>query len=192
MITHASTTRPWSRSFSVQVEMYSRGSKSRGRRSSFTSCARRMESRRTRGGGKTFAPSATIPDGGQAEDHAETDEADPGLGISVPVRCGRGDGRGRPRHRDGGTPDERCTFGPREIRGGVPPTGVAPPSLVLRDPSEGGPAGRARELRSGLRSVGAAGLAIPAVVLGNVRQLKTAPRTRMLDAGGGDRRGLRD
>src|SRR5947199_100578 len=138
MITHASTTRPWSRSFSVQVEMYSRGSKSRGRRSSFTSCARRMESRRTRGGGKTFAPSATIPDGGQAEDHpgreedareepeseghvgseersagrrkgqwkvdedlvedeedhAETDEADPGLGISVPVRCGRGDGRG--------------------------------------------------------------------------------------------------
>src|SRR5947208_12017893 len=75
---------------------------------------------------------------------------------------------------------------------GVPPTGVAPPSLVLRDPSEGGPAGRARELRSGLRSVGAAGVAIPAVILGNVRQLKTAPRTRMLDAGGGDRRGLRD
>src|SRR5437016_4208340 len=234
--TASRTTRAWSRSCSVQVEMYCRGSKSRGRRSSFTSGARRMESRRTRGGGKTFAPSATIPDGGQAEDHpdreedareepeseghvgseersagrrkgqwkvdedlvedeedhAETDQADPGLWISVPVRCGRGDGRGRPRHRDGGTPDERCTFGPREIRGGVPPTGVAPPSLVLRDPSEGGPAGRARELRSGLRSVGAAGVAIPAVVLGNVRQLKTAPRTRMLDAGGGDRRGLRD
>src|SRR5207247_8843021 len=74
MITHASTTRPWSRSFSVQVEMYSRGSKSRGRRSSFTSCARRMESRRTRGGGKTFAPSATIPDGGQAEDHPDREE----------------------------------------------------------------------------------------------------------------------
>src|SRR5437763_17197544 len=74
MITQASTMWPWSRSFSVQVEMYSRGSKSRGRRSSFASCARRMESRRTARGGKTFAASATIPDGGQAEDNPDGEE----------------------------------------------------------------------------------------------------------------------
>src|SRR5438094_10558956 len=108
-------------------------------------------------------------------------------------RCRRrGDGRDRPRDRDAGTTGERRTFGPREIRGGVPPTVVAPPSLILRDPSEGGPAGRAHELRSGLRSVGATGVAIPPVVLGNVRQLTTAPRTRMVDASHGDRRALRD
>src|SRR5436309_11576850 len=41
-MTQASTTLPWRRSFSVHVEMYSRGSNSRGRRSSFTPCWSRM------------------------------------------------------------------------------------------------------------------------------------------------------
>src|SRR3989441_5452933 len=74
MITHASATFPWRRSFSVHVEMYSRGSNSRGRRSSFTICWSRMARRRTSGRGKTFAGSAPVAHRGQAHDRAERDE----------------------------------------------------------------------------------------------------------------------
>src|SRR6266849_5186583 len=74
MITHASTIFPWSRSFSVHVEMYSRGSNSRGRRSSFTTCWSRMARRRTSPPGKTFAGSAAIAHGRQAHDRAERNE----------------------------------------------------------------------------------------------------------------------
>src|SRR5216683_4573790 len=74
MITHASTIFPWSRSFSVHVEMYSRGSNSRGRRSSFTTCWSRMARRRTSPPGKTFAGSASIAHGRQAHNSAERDE----------------------------------------------------------------------------------------------------------------------
>src|SRR5881409_914755 len=74
MITHASATLPWRRSFSVHVEMYSRGSNSRGRRSSFTICWSRMARRRTSGRGKTFAGSAPVAHRGQAHDRAERDE----------------------------------------------------------------------------------------------------------------------
>src|SRR2546426_11295222 len=74
MITHASATFPWRTSFSVHVEMYSRGSNSRGRRSSFTICWSRMARRRTSGRGKTFAGSAPGAHRGQAHDRAERDE----------------------------------------------------------------------------------------------------------------------
>src|SRR2546428_4961847 len=74
MITHASATLPWRRSFSVHVEMYSRGSNSRGRRWSFTICWSRMARRRTSGRGKTFAGSAPVAHRGQAHDRAERDE----------------------------------------------------------------------------------------------------------------------
>src|SRR5256886_1497209 len=74
MMTHASTTLSWRRSFSVHVEMYSRGSNSRGRRSSFTICCSRMARRRTSGPGKTFAGSAPVAHRGQAHDRAERDE----------------------------------------------------------------------------------------------------------------------
>src|SRR5256712_13445198 len=73
MMTHASTIFPWSRSFSVHVEMYSRGSNSRGRRSSFTTCSSRMARRRTARPGKTFAGSASIAHARQAQDGAERD-----------------------------------------------------------------------------------------------------------------------
>src|SRR2546428_12273374 len=68
MITHASTTLPWRRSFSVHVEMYSRGSNSRGRRSSFTTSWSRMARRRTGRCGKTFAGSPAVAGRGQAPD----------------------------------------------------------------------------------------------------------------------------
>src|SRR5437016_4674507 len=74
MMTQASTIFPWRRSFSVHVEMYSRGSNSRGRRSSFTTCWSRMARRRTARPGKTFAVSASIAHGRQAQDGAERDE----------------------------------------------------------------------------------------------------------------------
>src|SRR6059036_2565172 len=74
MMTQASTIFPWRRSFSVHVEMYSRGSKSRGRRSSFTTCWSRMARRRTSQPGKTFAGSAPVANRGQAHDGAERDE----------------------------------------------------------------------------------------------------------------------
>src|SRR5207245_4595332 len=74
MMTHASTIFPWSRSFSVHVEMYSRGSNSRGRRSSFTTCWSRRARRRTARPGKTFAGSASIAHRRQAHDGAERDE----------------------------------------------------------------------------------------------------------------------
>src|SRR5947199_3697532 len=74
MMTHASTTLRWRRSFSVHVEMYSRGSNSRGRRSSFAICWSRMARRRTSGPGKTFAGSAPVAHRGQAHDRAERDE----------------------------------------------------------------------------------------------------------------------
>src|SRR5437879_9653904 len=74
MITHASATFPWRTSFSVHVEMYSRGSNSRGRRSSFTICWSRMARRRTSGRGKTFAGSAPVAHRGQEHDSAESDE----------------------------------------------------------------------------------------------------------------------
>src|SRR2546426_6376278 len=74
MITHASATFPWRRSFSDHVEMYSRGSNSRGRRSSFTICWSRMARPRTSGRGKTFAGSAPVAHPGQGHDRAERDE----------------------------------------------------------------------------------------------------------------------
>src|SRR2546427_373912 len=74
MITHASATFPWRTSFSVHVEMYSRGSNSRGRRSSFTICWSRMARPRTSGRRKTFAGSAPVAHRGQAHDRAERDE----------------------------------------------------------------------------------------------------------------------
>src|SRR5437899_9276230 len=74
MITHASATLPWRRSFSVHVEMYSRGSNSRGRRWSFPTCWSRMARRRRSGRGKTFAGSAPFAHRGQAHDRAERDE----------------------------------------------------------------------------------------------------------------------
>src|SRR5947208_6274186 len=74
MMTHASTTLPWRRSFSVHVEMYSRGSNSRGRRSSFTTCWSRMARRRTSRPGKTFAGSAPVAYRRQAHDRAERHE----------------------------------------------------------------------------------------------------------------------
>src|SRR5437870_6217513 len=76
MMTHASTTLPWRRSFSVHVEMYSRGSNSRGRRSSFTTCWSRMARRRTSRPGKTFAGSAPVAYRRQAHDRAERHEDD--------------------------------------------------------------------------------------------------------------------
>src|SRR5438445_3841927 len=75
MITQASTTFPWRRSFSVQVEMYSRGSKSRGRRSSRTACWRRMGPGSNTGTGKNlWGRSPAIADGGQADHRADRDE----------------------------------------------------------------------------------------------------------------------
>src|SRR2546428_1511405 len=74
MITHASTTLPWRRSFSVHVEMYSRGSNSRGRRSSFTTSWSRMARRRTGRCGKTFAGSPAVAGRGQAPDRPDPDE----------------------------------------------------------------------------------------------------------------------
>src|SRR5712691_2917080 len=74
MMTQASTTFPWRRSFSVHVEMYSRGSNSRGRRSSFTTCWSRMARRRTSQRGKTFAGSAPVAHRGPAHDSAERNE----------------------------------------------------------------------------------------------------------------------
>src|SRR5256885_15931512 len=74
MITQASATFPWRRSFSVHVEMYSRGSNSRGHRSYFTICCSRMARRRTSQPGKTFAGSAAVAHRGQAHDRAERDE----------------------------------------------------------------------------------------------------------------------
>src|SRR2546426_7834914 len=73
MITHASATFPWRTSFSVHVEMYSRGSNSRGRRSSFTICWSRMARPRTSGRGKTLSGSAPVAHRGQAHDRAERD-----------------------------------------------------------------------------------------------------------------------
>src|SRR2546428_12603868 len=95
MMTHASATFPWRTSFSVHVEMYSRGSNSRGRRSSFTICWSRMARRRTSGRGKNFAGSAPVAHRGQAHDRAERDE-DEG-GEPEGEREGRGD-----RHSRGG------------------------------------------------------------------------------------------
>src|SRR2546425_3175428 len=74
MMTHASATFPWRTSFSVHVEMYSRGSNSRGRRSSFTICWSRMARRRTSEPGKTFAGSAPVAHRGQTHDRPEGDE----------------------------------------------------------------------------------------------------------------------
>src|SRR2546428_298987 len=73
MITHASATFPWRTSFSVHVEMYSRGSNSRGRRSSFTICWSRMARPRTSGRGKTFAGPAPVAPRGQAHCPAQRD-----------------------------------------------------------------------------------------------------------------------
>src|SRR2546427_11162308 len=71
MITHASATFPWRTSFSVHVEMYSRGSNSRGRRSSFTICWSRMARPRTSGRGKTFGGPATGAQRGPPHPRAE-------------------------------------------------------------------------------------------------------------------------
>src|SRR2546428_11329583 len=76
MITHASTTLPWRRSFSVHVEMYSRGSNSRGRRSSFTTSWSRMARRRTGRCGKTFAGSPAVAGRGQAHDRPDRGEGE--------------------------------------------------------------------------------------------------------------------
>src|SRR3990170_1167379 len=75
MITQALTTFPWRRSFSVQVEMYSPGSNSRGLRSSLTSCWSRMDPRRTPGRGKRFG-SVSIPYGCEAHDRAHGHEGE--------------------------------------------------------------------------------------------------------------------
>src|SRR3989442_6122354 len=74
MITHASATFPWRTSFSVHVEMYSRGSNSRGRRSSFTICWSRMARPRTSGRGKNLAGPAPVAHRGQAHYRARRDE----------------------------------------------------------------------------------------------------------------------
>src|SRR2546427_12763482 len=76
--------------------------------------------------------------------------------------------------------DDGCPFGFWEIRGGISATRVAPPSLILRNPAEGGAATRARKLRSRLRRIRSAGEAIPTVVLRDVRQFAPIGRTRML------------
>src|SRR6266566_2939924 len=101
MMTHASTTFPWRRSFSVHVEMYCRGSKSRGRRSSFTSCWSRMDSGRTSGGGKPFASSAPVSNRVQAHDCSDGDE-DEGEEPQAEgyVRCEEGCSSGGERHRE--------------------------------------------------------------------------------------------
>src|SRR2546426_12086564 len=107
MITHASATFPWRTSFSVHVEMYSRGSNSRGRRSSFTICWSRMARRRTSGRGKTFAGSAPGAHRGQAHDRAGRDEDE----SEEPEA--RREGRGN-RHSPGG--GEGPGQGPQEAR----------------------------------------------------------------------------
>src|SRR6266571_6269864 len=70
MMTQASTTFPCRRSFSVHVEMYSLGSNSRGRRSSFTASWRRMEGGSNVGGQKNLCGSPAVPDGGKAKDRS--------------------------------------------------------------------------------------------------------------------------
>src|SRR6266511_5352431 len=70
MMTQASTTFPCRRSFSVHVEMYSLGSNSRGRRSSFTASWRRMEGGSNVGGRKNLCGSPTVADRGEAKDRS--------------------------------------------------------------------------------------------------------------------------
>src|SRR6266566_6186735 len=70
MMTQASTTFPCRRSFSVHVEMYSLGSNSRGRRSSFTASWRRMEGGSNVGGWENLCGSPTVPDGREAKDRS--------------------------------------------------------------------------------------------------------------------------
>src|SRR3972149_1685798 len=74
MITHASTTFEWRRSFSDHVEMYSRGSKCRGWRSSFTTCWRRMGPGSKGRRRKNLPASRALARGHQAHDRAESDE----------------------------------------------------------------------------------------------------------------------
>src|SRR3972149_10243828 len=73
MITQASTPFPRKRSFSVHVEMYSRGSNSRGLRSSFTSCWSRIDLRRMPDPGKSFG-SVAVPYGGESDHRARRHE----------------------------------------------------------------------------------------------------------------------
>src|SRR6266487_2846785 len=238
MMTHASTTFPWSRSFSVHVEMYSLGSYACGRRSSLTTCWRRIEGGSNVRGRKNLCGSPAVAYRGEAQDRspgdedeceepqpprdiggeddarverqrggevnerlvqdeqheAEREEPDPAARASMPVhhdRCGlvvgaldrrlrrhgRGRGHGRPLRT-------------REVGGRISPARIAPPPLVSIDPAKGRTAVGARVLRPRDRRVSAAGVAIPAAVLGDVRELAAARGTRVLDlrdfASGGD------
>src|SRR2546430_3451118 len=117
------------------------------------------------------------------QDHAEPDEADPAPGAAVLMddrRCGH---RGPASDCGSRGCDDGGPFGFWEIRGGISATRVAPPSLILRNPAEGGAATRARKLRSRLRRISSAGVAIPTVVLRDVRQFAATGGTRMLDLG---------
>src|SRR6267378_6582312 len=73
MMTQASTTLRCRRSFSVHVEMYERGSAAFGRRSSFTSCCKRMGLVGRSDRGKRL-PSVSVPKGHEAHHGPEGHE----------------------------------------------------------------------------------------------------------------------
>src|SRR3972149_2397564 len=74
MIPQASATFPRSRSFSVHVEMISRGSNDRGTRSSFTICWRRMGPRSNGDARKNLCLSGVALRRGETRDRPEGDE----------------------------------------------------------------------------------------------------------------------
>src|SRR6267378_1183802 len=168
MMTQASTTFWCKRSFSVHVEMYERGSAAFGRRSSFTSCCKRMglvgrsdrekleDSQHVQGDRRRrrladHGPDVCEEGVNDVDDEPESDKADPTPRVLMMMDEG-------PR-REGGHAGDRfldrergCFTGRRclwlgQVGGGVAAARVAPPPRVHRDPPEFRAAIRAGEFR---------------------------------------------
>src|SRR3990172_3438465 len=98
MMTHASTTFEPRRSFSVHVLTTSRGSKSLGRRSSFTMAWSRMGPRTKGPRLKKVATSGLLPGAREADDRAEGNEQDPRRLEEERDLRRQGDGEGKGEH----------------------------------------------------------------------------------------------
>src|SRR2546425_4753924 len=110
----------------------------------------------------------------------ETDPA-PGAPVAMRDRARRVGGRVRERFRDlgGRRAGDRRGLGLREVRGSVSSAGIAPPSFVLPDPTEGRAAVRAGVFRLADRRVRATMIAVPPAIPGDVREFAAAnSRTR--------------
>src|SRR2546428_1701988 len=133
MITHASTTFPSRRSFSVHVEMISRGLYARSTRSSRTSSPTRMGPRLRGPGSKGFArPSLPRrPEADESHDRAESEEEEPEEFDDGPEAGGRGGaphGAVRPPAQRGGErPNGPAPHAGHQAR---PPRCEAPPRLT--------------------------------------------------------------